>query len=158
MESFDSTHGHVDEVVEVAAAMHIDHSHTEEMVVDDKKKVDETKKMDKEMVVADKIKVDEKKEDAEMMVLALPVPSIYHSSCDRCITPPICNMWCCRGHHLFPLLGMSASDPKRSMPLQSLWETHRHKEVLVQRLCNHIWGEKVWSLLRVWSQPRGCDC
>jgi hypothetical protein len=99
MESFDSVHGHVDEVVELAAAMHVDHAHTEEMVVDDKKKVDEEvvdekKKMDEEIVVADKIKVDEKKkkEDAEMMVLALHVPSIYHSSCERCITPPIGNM------------------------------------------------------------------
>jgi hypothetical protein len=81
MESFDSAHGHVDEVVELAAAMHVDHAHTEEMVVDDKKEVDEEvvdekKKMDEEIVVADKIKVDEKKEDAEMMVLALHVPNL----------------------------------------------------------------------------------
>jgi hypothetical protein len=44
-------------------------------------------------VVADMIKVHEKKkEDVEKMVLALPVPSFYQSSCNRCVTPPICNM------------------------------------------------------------------
>jgi hypothetical protein len=39
------------------------------------------------------IKVHEKnKEDVEKMVIALPMPSFYQSSCDRCVTPPIYNM------------------------------------------------------------------
>jgi hypothetical protein len=81
-----------------ATAMHEDEKKDEEVVadkiiVDEKKEVVADKiKVDEKEVVADTIKVHEKKEDAEKMVLALPMPSLYQSSCDRCVIPPICNM------------------------------------------------------------------
>jgi hypothetical protein len=57
----------------------------DKIIVDEKKEVvaDKMKVVEKKKVVADMIKVHEKKkEDVEKMVLALPVPSFYQSSCD----------------------------------------------------------------------------